>query len=334
MAIEMDSDRAICCRCATAYGRKKGNFPVCYAALYKGAGYLPVCKNCVDTMYNGYVAQCEDTRKAVRQMCRKLDLYWNDTIYERVAKKATTRTMMTNYIQAINNIAYAGKSYDDSLIAEGNLWTERPVDEDPIQSPASIDPNADVSIEDIPVEVISYWGPGYSPEMYQDLEQRRTYWTNNLPDGIVPDVGMEALIRQICNLEIDINRTSAAGKSADKQIGMLDKLISSMNLKPGQKSDDSGFDKTPYGVWVDRLEHERPVPDPDPELDDVDGIVKKISIWFLGHAAKMLGIKNMYSKLYEEKMQEFRMERDDLEDDDDDGYENLFNRIFGGDTDE
>ena len=335
MAIEMDTDRAICCRCATAYGRKKGNFPVSYAALYKGAGYLPICKTCVDTMYNGYVAQCGDTKQAVRQMCRKLDLYWNETIYERIAKKATTRTMMTNYIQASNNLAYAGRSYDDTLIAEGGIWfQERQMEPDPEPAPAVLDPESDVSIEDIPNEVIAYWGSGLSPEMYQDLEQRRTYWINNLPDSVEPDVGMEALIRQICNLEIDINRQIASGKSAEKQIGTLDKLISSMNLKPGQKTDDSGLDKTPYGVWVDRLEHERPVPDPDPELNDVDGITKKISIWFLGHAAKMLGIKNMYSKLYEDKMQEYRMERDDPEEEDDDGYENLFNRIFGGGEDE
>lgn len=335
MALELDTERAYCCRCGTAYGRKKGNFPVSYAALYKGSGYLPVCKGCVEAMYNGYLAECGDTRQAVRQMCRKLDLYWNETLYERVSKKATTRTMMTSYIQATTNIAYAGKSYDDTLIAENRLWekqTEEPEQPEEVPAPEAND-TRDVSMNDIPNEVIGYWGFGYSPDMYQNLEQRKTYWVNNLPESVMQDPGTEARIRQICTLEIDIQRLSAAGKSADKQIGMLNKLLDSIGLNAAQRESDAALEKTPFGVWIDRLEHERPVKDPDPELSDVDGIIQKISIWFLGHAAKMLGIKNMYSKMYEDKMKEFVIENASLDEDDDEGYENLFNRIFGGGVD-
>ena len=334
MAIEIDSDRSICYRCGTSYSRQKGYFPVSYAAMYKGVGHLPICKTCIDTMYTEYLIQSNDAEAAVRQMCRKLDLYWSKALFDRCIKKATTKTIMTNYIQATNNMTFAGKCYDDSLKAEGRMWRLGSSGEGSgqiLHVMASGD--GDVMIEDIPDEVLSYWGPGYSPEMYQDLEQRRTYWINNLPSDITPDVGMEALIRQICVLEIDINRISASGKSADKQIGMLDKLISSMNLKPGQKNDDPGYDKTPYGVWIDRLEHDRPVEDVDPELSDVDGISKKISTWFYGHASKMLGIKNMFCKLYEDKMREFSIERGESDDEDDDGYESLFNRIFGSSAD-
>ena len=43
---------------------------------------------------------------------------------------------------------------------------------------------------------------------------------------------------------------------------------------------------------------------------------------------KMLGIKNMFCKMYDDKMQEYRIEHADADEDDDD--EELFNRIFGG----
>ena len=337
MAFAAENDRTICCRCGTAYGRKKGYFPVSYAGLYRGTGFLPFCKSCVDAMYNEYVTQCEDPKQAVRQMCRKLDIYWNEAVYNRVAKKATTRTMMTNYIQASNNLSYAGKSYDDTLIAENRLWEKRsatvePEPEEEVPVPDAGD-NREVSLNDIPNEVIEFWGIGYTPEMYQNLEQRRTYWVNSLPESSMNDAGTEARIRQICTLEIDIGRLSAAGKSADKQIGMLNKLLDSIGLNAGQRESDAALEKTPFGVWIDRLEHERPVADPDPELKDVDGIVQKISIWFLGHAARMLGIKNMYSQMYEDKMKEFVIEGTDLDEEDDDGYESLFNRIFGGGAD-
>ena len=335
MAFAAENDRTVCCRCGTAYGRKKGYFPVSYAALYRGSGYLPFCRSCVDAMYNEYLTQCGDSKEAVRQMCRKLDIYWNGTVYERVSKKATTRTMMTNYLQASNNLAYAGKSYDDTLIAENRLWEKQgvvPVQEEVAPSPEEND-NRDANLSDIPEEVISFWGSGYSPEMYENLEQRRTYWVNSLPEEAMQDAGTEARIRQICTLEIDIQRLSAAGKSADKQIGMLNKMLDSIGLNTSQRESDAALEKTPFGVWIDRLEHERPVADPDPALSDVDGIIQKISIWFLGHAAKMLGIKNMYSKMYEDKMKEFVIESADLDEEDEGGYESLFNRIFGGGVD-
>ena len=337
MALELETDKAICCRCGTAYGRRKGNFPVCYATLYKGTGFIPYCKNCIDTLYNDYYKQSNDAKKTVRQMCRKLDLFWNEQIFDAVEKKASKRALMTNYITRINNIGYAGKSYDDTLSAEGTLWAftdaeVKAAKEYAAQAEVAEEDETALTMDDIDEHAISYWGPGYTPDMYQDLEQRRNYWINNLPDGIVPDIGMEALIRQICNLEIDINRARAEGKPVDKQIGVLDKLISSMNLKPGQKTDDnSAFDKTPFGVWIDRWEYKRPIPEPDPELDDYDGIIKKITTWFLGHICAMFGFKNKYCKLYEDKIASLRIEREDTEDDDD---EEVFNTFFGGNGDD
>ena len=105
------------------YGRRKGNFPVSYAALHKGVGYAPICKDCIDAMYNTYLAQCKDAKMAVRQMCRKLDLFWSESVFETVMSKNTTRTVMTQYMAKINSITFAGKSYDDSLSNDGTLWS-------------------------------------------------------------------------------------------------------------------------------------------------------------------------------------------------------------------
>lgn len=327
MAIEMSSDTAICSRCGRKYSRRKGYFPVSYAILHKGIGYIPVCKECIDAMYNTYLAQCNNAKDAVRQMCRKLDLYWNESVYETVSRKSTTRSMMTQYIAKINSVSYAGKSYDDTLSEEGTLWN---FNQD-IEDDSDYD-NSDVTQEqalETPEEIIAFWGSGYSDEMYHELEQRRQYWMSKFPEGTELDVGTEALIRQICSLELDINRDRIAGKSVDKSVNALNNLLGSANLKPTQqKADgDSAQENTPFGVWIRRWETQRPVPDPDPELEDVDGIIRYISIWFLGHLCKMLGIKNTYCRLYEEEIAKMRVDRPEYEDEDD---ETLFNDIFGG----
>ena len=81
-------------------------------------------------------------------------------------------------------------------------------------------------------------------------------------------------------------------------------------MKPSQKKQDeaidTAFDSNPFGVGIRLYENSKPIPEPDPELQDVDGIIKYISIWFLGHLCKMLGIKNTYCKLYEQELEKMR----------------------------
>lgn len=330
MAIEVNASSAICSKCGRSYGRRKGYFPVNYGLLYKGIGYVTVCKDCIDTMYNSYLSQCNDARYAVRQMCRKLDLYWNDKVYETVERKNTTSTMMTSYIAKINTVSYSGKSYDDTLAEEGTLWNwsvRRGATSGSVQGNTLTDEDETKISED----VIAFWGDGYTPEMYTSLEQRRSYWMSRFPKDYELDIGTEAIIRQICSLELDINRDRAAGRVVDKSVNALNTLLGSASLKPTQKKADdidSSIDRTPLGVWAQRLEYKRPIKEVDPELQDVDGIVRYISIWFLGHLCKMLGIKNTYCKLYEEEIAKMRVEYPEYEDEDD---ETLFNDIFCSD---
>ena len=69
---------------------------------------------------------------------------------------------------------------------------------------------------------------------------------------------------------------------------------------------------------------------PDEEWKDVDGIAKYITIYFLGHLCKMMGIKNSYSRMYEAEMAKYKVEKPEYEDDD----EALFDAVFGGELDD
>ena len=329
-AIEVNASSSTCRKCGTAYGRLKGYFPVSYSYLYKGTGYLPYCKECVDGMFAAYLAECKDPKMAVRQMCRKLDLYWNEKVYEAVEKQNSTRSMMTSYISKINAVKLASKSYDDTLIEEGALWlepkayTDIQLDESVIEH--TID-NAEISDE-----IIAFWGPGYTPSMYIELENRYKYWMSRFPNKEDIDIGTEALVRQICNLEIDINRDRAAGKSIDKNVNTLNNLLGSAMLKPAQQKDETeaSINETPLGVWIDRWEKKRPIPEPDPALKDVDKIVKYITVWFYGHISKTLGIKNMYCDMYEKEMEKMKVSRPEAYSVEEDDDEVVFNSMFGG----
>lgn len=331
MALEVSSDKVICTKCGKQYSRRKGFFSVSYSELHKGLGYAHVCKTCVDDMYSKYLSQCGDSRAAARQVCRKLDLFWSDRIFDNVVNKSTARTIMTQYMVKLNGVSCAGKSYDDTLLDEGTLWNfgkiESPSNRVPVEQ---VHEDEDEVIQ-VPEDVVAFWGTGYTASMYNDLEQRRLYWMSKFPDDLELDIGTEALIRQICNLEIDINRDRVAGKSIDKSVNALNNLLGSASLKPTQRKDDidSSIANTPLGVWLLRYENERPLPEIDEELQDVNGLKKYIFTW-MGHLCKMLNVKNGYTRLYEEEINRLRIERPEYDDEDD---ESLIVDAFSDDGD-
>lgn len=324
MGFDVSTERAVCSRCGTAFGKRRTNFPVCYGAQYKGTGFLNVCKNCVESMYSTYLSQCNNQKMAVRQMCRKLDVIWSDRAYELVKERTTERSVMSRYLQKVNTDTYVGKSYDDTLLEEGTMWKFRgstTVRNDSDTSDCETDGQRPIMLDDIPQEVIEYWGTGYEdyPEMYQLLEQRRKYWINNLPDGVELDIGTEAVIRQISALELDINRDRAAGKNTEKSMSTLAALLNNTNLKPKQKKGedlDSATQNTPMGVWLYRYENERPLPATPDELKDKYHIMRYIFTW-MGHLLKMLGKKNKYSDIYDEEVQKYKVDRPEYDGDDD-----------------
>lgn len=335
-AIEVNASSSTCRKCGTAYGRLKGYFPVSYSYLYKGTGYLPYCKDCVDGMFAAYLQECKDSKVAVRQMCRKLDLYWSEKVYEAVEKQNSTRSMMTSYITKINAVKLASKSYDDTLREEGALWLEPKT----YSNMETVITGVDISDEELNVsdDIVLFWGPGYTPSMYMELENRRKYWMSKYPQEAELDIGTEALIRQICSLEIDINKARMEGKPIDKYVNSLNTVLGSANLKPTQKKEDADaeLEKMPLGVGIQKWEYSRPLPPTPKEKRDINQVIKNITTWYLGHACKMVGIRNSYCKMYEDAMAELRVENPDHAEEDDD---TLLNSVFGdleegGDTDE
>ena len=332
MPLDVTSETPQCYRCGVKYSRVKGFFPVCYSKLYKGRGYLSVCKSCVDSMYEEYLAECKDPKLAARQVCRRLDLYWSENVYNIASAKSATRSMMTSYIATANTRTTVGKDYDDTLREEKMLWSF----DHKVVSPSDGSTDSEDKVEEeasaTPDDIVALWGKGYTDDMYAELEQRWAYWIAKFPAGIELDIGTEALIRQICSLELDIKRDRIAGKSVDKSVTALNTLLGSANLKPSQQAGagDSSIDGTPFGVWINRFENKRPVPEPDPELEDVDGLIRYYTTWVLGHLAKMVGVKNSHVTLYEKEMEKLRVEHPEFEDEDD---EDLLYDVFGS-TDE
>lgn len=328
-------ETAICTKCGLKYSKRRGYFPPNYGELYKGVGTIPICRTCLDDLFNKYLAECEDTACATRQVCRKLDIYWSKSIYDSIIKEAATRTVMSCYMNKVKGANYVGKSYDDTLREEKLLWhfMEPPEETESIQDAEVEKPVIEPVVYDISEDTRLFWGPGYTDEMYYELDQRYKYWMAEFPEGSELDIGTKALIKQICSLEIDINRDRVAGRPIDKSVNSLNTLLGSANLKPAQRKSDADSENelmnTPLGVWLWRYENKRPLPEVDKDLQDVNGIKKYVFTW-MGHVAKMLGLKNTYTRLYEEEVERLRVEKPEYEDEDEETL--LIDSYSDGDT--
>ena len=334
-------DKFQCTRCGQIYTKQTGNFSASHSPLYRANnGYLPMCHACVDALYYDYKETLGDPYLAMERVCMKLDIYWNPEIFDMVDKHVVnTASRVRQYLRRGNLVKYCNKTYDDTLderYAEEQKAAEKDAARADVEKFAvKADGDAGGEAAGEPAEPIvtkddiAFWGYGYPPEFYQMLNSRYEYWTKDLPKPI--DNAEEAIYRQICILEATINMNTIAGKPIEMTVARFNDLLGTLNRKPSQQKTeaDAEFGDLPLGVGIKIYENISPIPRPLPEFEDVDGIKRYISIWFLGHLCKMLGIKNTYCKLYEEELEKMRLDRPDLEEEDDEG---LFNEIFGGDS--
>lgn len=313
-----------CCRCGNAYSRKKGNFPVSHSPMYRGSGYLPWCSECVDKMYENYVRDLGDAKEAMRRICMKMDLYWSESIYGMVERTAGTNSRVRNYIGKTNIVRYIDKTFDDTIEEEAASGVVRPVSAELVQTDV-------VQEDDTPTDqsIIDFWGAGFTHNFYMELERRYKNWTGGEEKAKNLQPAERALYQQICMQEAIISREAALGNPTDKNVNTLNTLLGSMNLKPAQRKDnaDLELEKMPLGVGIQKWEYNRPLPETPKEKRDVRETIKNITTWYLGHACKMVGLKNSYCKSYEAAMDELRVKRPEYDEEDDDS---VLNDIFNG----
>lgn len=312
LPIKEERENYYCCRCERHFKRQKGNFSASQSPLYKGNnGYLPICNHCLEELFTHYKSVLGNGRKAIERICLKFDIYWNPEIYKMLGEvKNTTTSRIRGYISKTNLMKYINKSYDDTLDEQND---------NQITSVEEINfyPNNQSNDDEIIIneDIIKYWGVGFTPDMYLELENRRNYWLSKYPENTELTPGEEALLRQICNLEISINKDSASGKSIEKSVNALNNLLGSMNMRPSQKKEVED-NYIPFGYEILKWEDEHPIPEVDKDFEDVDGIHRNVLSWFLGSVCKTVGIKNKYSEFFEEEMAKYTVERPEYEQDD------------------
>ena len=259
-----------------------------------------------------------DNKEKAMFVLRLMDLPYIDRIFESqlqiIAEGTGERNRSTAFQQYVTLIKslpqYRKSTWKDSEFGEDNSVVETETDRKARK------------------DIRRFFGTGFSEGDYLYLQDQYDDWKARTQ---VDTKSQEMYIKQICFKELEIWKAQKAGTDTDKLIKSLNDLMASANLQPRQNIDNAATDSLTFGELIKKWEDERPISTPAPEFQDVDGIGKYIRIWFAGHLAKALGLKNAYSEEYEEEMAKYTVEKPDLTEEG--GSSQIYDQLFGGEGD-
>ena len=303
-----------CCTCGKKYTKQTGNFSYSQSPMFKGNNsFLPICNHCLENLVEQYTELLGSQNEAIKRVCLHWDMYYSDSMLNSTKKIDANRSRIKCYVKNCNLQQNAGKTFDTYL---------RELDNEKINS---IDDLEDIKQQEKDVKVtqktIKFFGLGYTPEQYKFLQDQYDDWTHRHE---CRTKSQEEVFKNLCIAQLNIQIAQQTGGKVKDAMDSFQNLLGTANLKPCQTNENALADQNTFGTLIKKWENEKPISEPDPEWKDVDGIARYIHIYFLGHLCKMMGIKNSYSRMYDEEMEKYRVEKPEYEGDD----EALFDAVF------
>ena len=283
-------------------------------------GVYPECKKCV-------LAEVEqrknkndkpnETKDSVKRMLQKMDLPYIDSLYESLCKdvadevnEKNKRSPFLAYLPPIKSLPnWKGKTYADSEFEPGVIADEE-----------------EVKLNQKTIKAAKKrFGSGiYNNEQYMFLENEYQDWVHRYS---CENKTEELLFQRICCKELEINEAQKVGKDTKELDKTLQDLLGSANLKPNQNRKNTLSDAQTFGQLIAKWEDSKPIPECEEEFKDVDKIGLYLDVFYKGHMAKMLNLKNPLSHIYEKFMKKYTVEKPDY--DAEENSEALFDVIFG-----
>lgn len=285
-------------------------------------GKIPYCKQCIEKFYQQYYEKYTNDgcltpeRNAVKRLCMAFDIYYKEDIFNSAMNKIKQNNMnispMGQYIKMIQLVQYKNKSYDNTIFEEekenieinmfGNISDSRKASE----------------------KTIKFFGAGFSDEDYEFLQEQYSDWTARHE---CQTKAQEEVFKRICFKQLEILKATRRGEDTKNLDATFQNYLDTAKLQPKQNSGDTMADNQTFGTLIDKWENTRPIPETDEDLRDVDKIGLYLEIFFKGHLAKMMGLKNGLSNLYTKFMKKYTVEKPEYNDNED--GEALFDAIFG-----
>lgn len=306
----MDDDIIRCVDCGEWLARS--NFYV--SKKYK-TGIYPVCKKCVLKRVQQIDKKDDnpnETKESVINMMREMDLPYVDSLYDSCCQSVTDnvgeKVKSSPFMQMLTAILslpqYRGKTFNDS---------ELPIDGESTNNNRKVKQTT-----------IKRFGKGLSNDDYIFLQDQYEDWVTRYECNTK---AQEELFERLCFKKLEIFKATREGRSTKDLDRSYQDLMNTANITPKQNSLDAMSEGQTLGQLIEKWETERPIPECDPDLADVDKIGLYIDVFFKGHMAKLLNLKNPLQRIYENFMKKYTVTKPEYDEESD--SEELFDKIFG-----
>lgn len=293
--------------------------------FYSNTGKIPYCKQCIERFYQYYFDKYTNEgcltpeKKAVKRLCMAFDVYFREDLFNSSMKKVKEGIMnispISQYMKTIQLFQYNRnkETYETTI-------TQEEVDG------LIVTPITEISdSRNVDEATIQFFGAGFTDSDYEFLKREYEDWTARHE---CKTKSQEEIFKDICFNRLQNLKALQKGEDTKDITASFQKLLDSGKLQPKQNVGDTMADNQTFGTLIDKWENTRPLPEIDEELKDVDKIALYINIFFKGHLAKMMGLKNGLSNLYNKYMKKYTVEKPEY--DGDENSEALFDAIFGG----
>lgn len=292
---------------------------------------IPYCSVCLDDLYQNYLKQYNqmefDKRKyraverlAIERICMAIDLYYSDDIFDSAAKMVKAHpdsTLLSMYIRQSKLYQHRKKNYTTTI---ANKLKEEQIENGTRRTKED---EIDERMADIEAAT-KIFGRGFDDDDYLYLYEQYVDWTTRHE---CETKAQEEVFKRICFKQLEILKAARRGDDTKDLDMVFQKLLETAKLQPKQNKGDTMSEAQTFGTLIDKWETTRPIPEIDEELRDVDRIGQYIDVFFKGHLAKMMGLKNGLSNQYTQFMKKYTVERPEYKEDKD--GEVLFDAIFG-----
>ena len=319
---DIELPKFICYTCGEVSKSERFS-PVLKTGLFKGMrNHAPICRKCLQDLYLHLLHDVydDDVYATVKRICSMYNIYFNEEIFESLSNSKKDN-IMNDYIKSLNLKQYEkhrGKTYDVTVVEEKDLQKIR----------NQINNNEKIITE----KTKEFFGYGLLDEDYLYLQDEYTDWTSRCE---CVTKSQEVIFKQICFCELDLLKAHRKGLDTKDLNRALLNLLDSANIQPKQIATNNAMDNEIIGMRIANWEKSKPLPDLidiDEELKDVDYVGRYIDVFFKGHLAKSIGIKNVFSNLYEKFMKKYTVNKPEYEDDD--INDTVFDSIFDDNGDE
>ena len=161
------------------------------------------------------------------------------------------------------------------------------------------------------------------------LENEYQDWIKRYP---CENKGQEVLYKQICFIELNIDKAQKEGKDTKDLLKSLQDVMTSLQIKPSQNNSNALTEAKTFGQLIAKWEESKPIPEPDEDFKDVDHISEYVDVFMRGHLAKMMGLKNGYSEKYDSYISQYSAKKHEYEEDE--TSPSMYDQIFGSDLNE